>query len=265
MKKIAAVMMGLFPLGFWLSTSGLAGEAPAPALGGGKAPASLAEVQPGGEPFAGLSVEAGAGWDSHYIFRGELLQENTFWTQLSFDLPLTEAVSLNLTPWFLQDGDTDYNELDLSAALTYSLDPWSFSAGYAGYYYPRKSLGGNEGIGDEQELTSSVSRRFGDFTTTLLGAYSLTRDGFYYELSLAYDLALAEKLTLTPTVALGADTDYFATGTDLNHVSLRLAASYELTPNCTFSPYIAGNLPTGHLESDVGQDFYGGISLTLGF
>ena len=235
----------------------LAGTSPTPP------PVSAAEEESG--LLGGIGLEASAGWDSHYIFRGELLQENTVWTQLSYDLALTDSLSLNITPWFLQDADTDYNEFDLLGALTYSLDPWEFSLGYAGYYYPRKSLGGNEGIDDEQEMTASVSRSFGDLSATLLGAYSFTRDGFYYEFALDYAVAVTEALTLTPGVALGWDTDYFGDGTDLNHVALRLSADYQITPWCTLSPYIAGNLPTGHLESDYDNDLYGGVSVSVAF
>ena len=215
--------------------------------------------------WGGIGLEASVGWDSHYIFRGEPLQENTVWAQLSYDLALTDSLSLNITPWFLQDADTDYNEFDLTAALTYSLDPWEFSVGYAGYYYPRKSLGGNEGINDEQEMTASVGRSFGDLTATLLGAYSFTRDGFYYEIALDYAFTVSDSLTLTPGVVFGWDTDYYSDGTDVNHIGLRLAADYQLTPWCTLSPYIAGNLPLGALEVDYGDDFYGGISLTVAF
>lgn len=215
--------------------------------------------------LGGIGLEASIGWDSHYIFRGEPLQENTVWAQLSYDLPLTDALSLNITPWFLQDVDTDYNEFDLTSALTYSLDPWEISLGYAGYYYPRKSLGGNEGIGDEQEMTASVSRSLGDLTATLLGAYSFTRDGFYYEIALDYAFTVNDSLTLTPGVVFGWDTDYFADGTDINHLGLRLAIDYQITPWCTLSPYIAGNLPLGTLEADYDDDFYGGVSVTVAF
>lgn len=239
-------------------TGVLAGTAPAPAP-----PPVTVEEESG--LLGGVGLEASVGWDSHYIFRGELLHENTLWTQLSYDITLTEALSLNITPWFLQDVDTDYNELDVTGALTYSLDPWEFSLGYAGYYYPRKSLGGNEGIDDEQEMTAAVSRSFGDLTATLLGAYSFTRDGFYFELAVDYGIGVTESLTLTPGVVLGWDTDYYGDGTDLNHAALRLAADYQLTAWCTLSPYIAGNLPMGHLDEDYGDDIYGGVSVTVAF
>lgn len=247
-------------LGFGSALLGLAGTPPAPS-----APPPVVTVDEDPGLLGGIGLEASVGWDSHYIFRGEPLQENTAWTQLSYDLALTDSLSLNITPWFLQDLDTDYNEIDLSGTLTYSLPHWDFSVGYAGYYYPRKSFGGNEGIGDEQEVVAAVSRSLGDFTATLLGAYSITRDGFYYELALDYELEVSEVLSLTPGVVLGWDTDYYGEGTDLNHVSLRLAADFQLSPWCTLSPYLAGNLPMGKLDADYDDDFYGGVSLTVAF
>lgn len=216
------------------------------------------------EEEGGLEIAATFGYDSHYIFRGELLQENVFWTEVSVDIPLTENLSLNLTPWFLQDIDTDYNEFDLTGALTLSVENWEFSAGYAGYYYPRRSWGGGEGIRDEQEATLSVSRSFGDFTATVLSAYSFTRDAFYFEAAAEYELKVTEKLSLTPGVVFGWDTDYYAPGTDANHVGLLLTASYELTPWLSISPYVAGNLPFGHLR-DVEEDVYGGVSVSISF
>lgn len=212
----------------------------------------------------GLAIAVTAGYDSHYIFRGELLQENVFWTEASVDIPLTEQLSLNLTPWFLQDMDTDYNEFDMTGALTLSLEDWEFSAGYAGFYYPRRSWGGGVGIRDEQETSLSASRSFGDFTATVLTAYSFTRDAFYFEVAAEYGLKVTDKLCLTPGVTLGWDTDYYAPGTDVNHVGLMLAASYELTSWLSINSYVAGNLPFGHLR-DIGEDVYGGVSLTVSF
>jgi len=241
----------------------------ASSMGGPSAPPVAPPVSVEADNDAGLRGGVGlavtVGWDSHYIFRGEPIQLNTGWVELSYDLALTEALSLNVTPWFLQDFDSDFNEFDLTAALTYTLDPWAFSLGYAGYYYPRKSWGGNEGIGDEQEMSAAISRQFGDFSATLLGAYSFTRDAFYFEVAAEYSLTLSDALTLTPAVVLGWDADYYAAGTDLNHLGLRLSLDYQVTPWCTLTPYVAGNFPLGHLEADYGEDVFGGVSLTIVF
>jgi len=261
MKSFTIILAGIVQLGWGVAANGWAGTA-ATAEAPASPPVTAAEEPTG--LFGGIGLEASMGWDSHYMFRGEPLQENVLWTQLSYDIGITEALSLNVTPWFLQDVDTDYNEFDVTSALTYSLDPWEFSLGYAGYYYPRKSLGGNEGIGDEQEMAASVSRSFGDLTATLTGAYSFTRDGFYYELALEYEIGVTEKLTLTPGLVFGWDTDYYDPGTDVNHLALGLTATYQVAPWCALNPYIAGNLPSGHLDW-ADNDLYGGISLSVSF
>jgi hypothetical protein len=214
--------------------------------------------------FGGIVLALSTGYDSHYIYRGEPLGENTGWAEVSLDLALTEHLSLNVTPWFLQDLDTDYSEINLTAALTLSLDPWEFSGSYQGYYYPRHSLGGGEGIRDEHEMSLSVARSFGSLTTSVLSAYSVTREAFYFEAGIEYEIEVTDKLSLTPAVVLGWDSDYFDEGTEFNHVGLMLMASYNLTPWCVLSPYIAGNLPVGHL-SYVSNDVYGGVKVTIVF
>jgi hypothetical protein len=214
--------------------------------------------------FGGIGLEWSTGYDTHYIFRGELLQQNTTWTELSWDLSLTETLTFNLTPWFLWDLDSDYSEFDLSASLTLEVAKFELSAGYAGYYYPRGALGGGEGIDDEHEVWFSASRELGLVSATVLGAYNIDREAFYFEAAVEVPWEINDWLTLTPGVVLGWDTDYFDVGTDLNHVGLQLAASVPLTPWCQLSPYIAGNFPVGHLDY-ADNDVLGGVKLVVTF
>jgi hypothetical protein len=239
--------------------------APAARAGADPSTAESAATAPGTDSGSPGGIEAGwsIGYDSHYIFRGELLQKNTLWTEISFDLPVTEKLSFNLTPWFLQDMDDDYNEVDLTGTLTLALASWEFSAAYAEFYYPRRSLGAGEGIRDEQEAAATISRSVGALTATVLGAYSFTRKGFYYEAAAEFELALSDALSLTPCAAFGVDTDYFGEGTDTNHVTLTLTIAYTPFPWCTVSPYLAGNLPMGHLDTD--ESISGGVKLTATF
>jgi hypothetical protein len=160
MRSLVRLLAAAAPIGWLLSSVSLAGSAVT------STPSTPPPLAPAAEK-SDLGVEASLGWDSHYIFRGELLQKNTAWTQISLDIPLTDSLSLTINPWFLQDIDNDYNEFDLNSAFTYSLESWEFSAGYGGYFYPRKSWGDNIGIGDEQEMTASVSRSLGDFNASL--------------------------------------------------------------------------------------------------
>ncbi|MGI8604215.1 MAG: hypothetical protein ACR2OZ_14660 [Verrucomicrobiales bacterium] len=253
--KLCAFLLG----GTLLLRAASAGE---PAPGPGKAtPIEPAEDSEG--LFGGIGVEWSAGYDTHYVFRGELLQENTAWTQFSWDIALTESLSLNVTPWFLQDLDSDYSEFDLNAGLTLESGGFGYSLGYAGYFYPRGALGEGEGIDDEHEMWLSVTREFGPLSATVLGAYNFTRDAAYFELAAEWPLKVTEWLTLTPGVILGADTDYFDEGTDFNHVGVQLSAAFQLTPWCHLVPYIAANFPFGHL--DTGDNLYGGVKVAIVF
>ncbi len=213
--------------------------------------------------LGGIGLEWSAGYDSHYIFRGELLQKNTVWTQLSYDLEINDWLSLNVTPWFLQDVDSDYNEFDLTAGLTAAVADFEFTLGYAGYWYPRGSWGDGEGDDDEQEMSLGVSRSFGPLSVGLLGVYNFNRDGYYYEATLGYELEVSDALTLTPAVVAGWDTDYYAEGTGWNHAGVMLTADWSVTHWLTVSPYIAGNFASGHLEDR--DDVYGGVRVAITF
>jgi len=255
--KIFSCVVAFALIGSTLAPAARAGVDPLVAEPAAAAPKSDKDL-PGG-----IGLDWSVGYDSHYIFHGEQLLRNTFWSEVSFDLPLTKNLSLNLTPWFLQAADDDYNEFDLTGTLTLALGPWEFGIAGAEFYYPRRSLGGGEGTRDEQEMTVTISRGFGPLTATVLGAYSFSREGFYYEASAEYEIAVNDSLSLTPCAVIGADTDYFGDGTDTNHVGLTLTAAYKPLPWCTFSPYVAGNFPTGHL--DTGNMLFGGIKLTVTF
>ena len=51
------------------------------------------------------------GYDSHYVFRGELLQKNVGWAQWSLDVPLSDSINLNVNPWYYRT--TAGAEIDL--------------------------------------------------------------------------------------------------------------------------------------------------------
>ncbi len=212
----------------------------------------------------GPSLEWSLGYDSDYIFRGEPLQTSTLWTQLEAELALTDSLSLTVTPWYLYDVDSEYDEFDLTSSLNLSLGSWELSLGYAGYYYPQGALGGGEGIEDEQEMTFSVSRDLGPVSASFLTAYSFTREGYYYEVSLELPYEINDTFSVVLGGTLGWDTDYFAAGTGFNHVGLMLSVPVKLSESVTLTPYVAGNLPMDHLE-DYDNQLFGGVKLAVGF
>lgn len=228
--------------------------------GTGKAPTPPAME----EKSSGLEWEAALNYDTHYVFRGELLQTNIAWSYLSLDIPLSDSLSFNITPSYIHDVDSDFNEIDLNAELSYSLGAYELGLGYAGYYYPRGGEGNNEGLNDEQEMSLSVAHDIGPMSATLLSVYSFTREGFYFELLTELPYEVNDVLTIQPGVAIGFDTGYFDTGTGFNHALFTLSTPIKLSENITFTPYIAENLPFDQLEDESAQ-FFGGVKLAITF
>ncbi len=219
---------------------------------------------PAVEPESAFSAEVSLGYDTFYIFRGEELFEQVVWGQVEIGVSLTDDLSLTLTPWYLSGIDDDYTELDLLASLTYDAGFAEFTAGYAGYIYPRGSFGGNEGIDDEHEATLGVSKTFGIFEVSTLAAYNFDRDGTYLEAGVGASFELCHAVALEPSVAVGYSSNYFAED-GFTHVLLTLALPVQLTETATLTPYIAGNLPLEVLEENQDAELFGGVALAVSF
>lgn len=232
----------------------LAGSTP---VGKGISPPPLPEAP-------GIEWEISAGYDTHYIFRGELLQENTPWAQISLDVPITESLSWNLTPWFLYDADSDYSEFDLNSSFSLSVGKTEFSVGYASYYYPRGGEGDGFGLGDEQEFSLGVSRDIFSLKASATAVYNIRRDGFYFEAALAQPYEFNDTVSVELGVALGFDTGYYAKGFDFNHALVTLSVPINLTESLVLTPYIAGNFPGGNLDEEDAHVF-GGVKLAFSF
>ncbi len=252
MKTIAANLSWLF---FLASPAALhAGSPPTPAV----PPPAPVEAE---SPFSG---EVSLGYDTFYIFRGEELFEQVVWGQISLDFALTEQLSLNLTPWYLSATDDDYSELDLNASVSFDAGFAEFTAGYAGYIYPRGGLGGDEGISDEHEAFLGVAKTFGWLETGVLAAYNFDRDGMYFEATAGASIPLCAAASLDPSVGIGYNTNYFDSD-GFTHVILTLAMPVKLTETATLTPYIAGNLPLDVLDDYQDARLFGGVALAVTF
>ena len=230
----------------------------------GSPPTALPPPPPVAEEEFTLGAELSVGYDSHYIFRGEELQENSVWGQLEIGIPLCEEAALTLTPWYESSTDSDYSEVDLNASLDVDFKVVSVSAGYAGYFYPRGSFGGDEGIDDEHEAFLSVTKEVGPLEFTGLYAYNFDREAGYLEASVGATFELTPNIALAPAVAVGYSADYY--GVDgFTHVQVQLGLPIKLTKTATLTPYIAGNIPLEVLNDWQDERLYGGVSLAVTF
>ena len=221
-------------------------------------------LPPAPEQEPAFTAEISLGYDTFYIFRGEELFEQVTWGQVELNYAVSESVSLTLTPWFLSAIDDDFTELDVLPSVTWDAGFVEITAGYAGYIYPRGSLGANEGIDDEHEANLTVAKTFGIVGTSLLSAYNFDRDGIYLEAKIGASIELCQAAALEPSVAVGYSSHYFdADG--FTHALISLAMPVKVTGTATITPYIAGNIPLEVLDEAQDAEIFGGVALAVSF
>jgi hypothetical protein len=216
------------------------------------------------EESAGWEWELSAGIDSNYIFRGQRIQEDTGWGQISLDVPLSDKLALNLTPWFAYAGEGDYNEFDFNTNLYYTLGKYEISFGYAAYIYPTGSFGGGDGTGDEQEYSLALSRDIWTMNASATAVYNLPWNGFYYEFRVEQPYEFSDRLSFNLSAAVGFDRNYFGPGTKWNHLLATLETPIKLTESLVLTPYAALNVPWGHLDYEPTK-LFGGVRLGWSF
>lgn len=235
---------------------------PTTAFAGPKAP--VPPAPPAVEEEGMFSAEVSVGYDTFYIFRGEELWENVVWGQVEIGIALNEQWSLTLTPWYLSAVDDDYTELDLLPSITFDAGFAQFTAGYAGYIYPRGSFGDGEGIDDEHEASLAISKTVGLFEFGTLAAYNFDREGTYLEASVGASFECTKAVAIEPSVAVGYSANYYETD-GFTHVLATLAFPVKLTETATLTPYVAGNIPLEIFEDDQDPQVFGGVSLAVSF
>ena len=225
---------------------------------------SLQMPPPVAEAESAFSAEVSLGYDTFYIFRGEELFEQVVWSQVEMNFALSDTLTFTLTPWFLSALDDDCTELDILPSLTWDAGFAEFIAGYAGYIYPRGSLGGNEGINDEHEANLSVANTFGLFEVSTIAAYNFDREATYLEAAVGASFELGSTALLEPSVAVGYSSDYF-NADGFTHVLLTLSMPIKVTETATLTPYLAGNIPLKVLEENQDSEIFGGVALAVSF
>ena len=219
---------------------------------------------PVAEAESAFSAEVSLGYDTFYIFRGEELFEQVVWGQVEMNFALSETLTFTLTPWYLSAVNDDYTELDILPSLTWDAGFAEFTAGYAGYIYPRGSFGGNEGIDDEHEANLTVAKTFGAFEVSTMAAYNFDREATYLEAKLGASFEVSSFAAIEPSVTVGYSADYY--GADgFTHVLLSLGMPLQLTETATLTPYIAGNIPLDVLDENQDPELFGGVALAVSF
>lgn len=262
-----------------LKTVGFLALASTPALAG----SSGKVVAPGpvAEPDTSLGITASIGYYTHFYFRGVQFAENWISTGVSFDVPLTDTVSLvagalyggtaddNVTLGGLDAlGSISYQRLELNAGLVADVGPAQLGLGYRWYsHYGQLSRVLDEG----HEVGLTVATSAGPLNFGLGAYYDFGIEGWYFEAAVNTEIKLTDSISLVPGVSIGYVNDYSwhiarISDSGFTAVGLNLALPIKLTKSAVLTPYVAANLPIDVLD-DRGEDnqIFGGVRLSVSF
>jgi hypothetical protein len=187
----------------------------------------------------GATVEAG--YDTRYYFRGLWFADNTAWTGLSLNVPLTEKLTWNFGALYLSTVDTEvdiavlgvglipsqlaFSELDLSTALTYDAGfvkvglvytHYEFFNSYSGTLYNAFgsfTSAGELNVSAADEIGVTVAVPIGPVNVYAGYFHDLRIGGSYLEAGADYPIEVTSWLSLVPAVKAGYGFDYY-TGND---------------------------------------------------
>lgn len=221
-------------------------------------------IEPPSTPF---STNLSAGYDTDYIFRGLDMGENLVWTGLGIEVPVCDAVLLNVGAWYGTLTDTNFGELDLSAGLTYDLGPATLGVGYT-YYHFARGIFNPRGVSNTSDINGTLVSSYGPVDFAALYSYNTTTDGHYFEIGASTRIRLCDTAVLVPAASIGYNAGYHpGTSDDFNAVNISLSLPIDITGNAVLTPYIAASLALDSLKPiNASNDIlYGGVNLAIGF
>ncbi len=232
----------------------------------GKAPAACAPCVE--EKTLGIVT---IGYDTNYVYRGVNIATNLVSANLDVPISLdsiSKDLSLVLSSWYGASDDAvtnfgggDYQELDLIAVLQKKFGAVTAGLKYEHYFF----FADASGIKDINELGVTLSTSIKGLDLAAYVGYDFTAEGFYYEGSVSHTFKINDKISLVPGILISFGTDYYGVDGG-NTIKPSLAMPIKLSKAATLTPYIAGNLPYGSLDSLGQQDrVYGGVALTVTF
>jgi hypothetical protein len=247
------------------------------------------------ESSGGIHGEVEIGYDSAHYFRGLWFSSNNAWSNLGVSIPTTDRVSLDLGAFYTHsvhtsiagEGNLDFSELDLSAALIYDatfaelglvFTHYSFFDTYSGRI-AGQSFGFDEApdstITSAQDLGITLAIPLGDTRLSLGAWHDFKINAQYFEAGLSHLLKASERLAIASSANIGYGLGYYSypqignTEDGWTAVRLGLSLPYKLSEIFTLAPYIAVNLSLNtrqDLNIIPGRNhLFGGVALTASF
>lgn len=223
------------------------------------------------------------GYDTDYIYRGVQVYGGGGYAKdlvtgaLDLNYQINDRLTWNINAWYGNsfDPDSSYDELDLYTRLLYKVnDQFAIGASFKYYYYPVF-----DGSSYDEQFEPGVELVWNPCanTTVNFGAfYETESEAFYLELGTNYVYKINETFSLVPGALISYvdrdDSDFAPDSSDFNHAAIYLKAPIALKSNFTVTPYVAVNFPLGGVDDvadwsggDQDEEFYGGVSVSVGF
>lgn len=195
----------------------------------------------------------------------------------SFDVPSGGLIAGNTK--------LNFDELDLYAAVNYSIGDLTLEAGYIYYYFPDTGSVMNAlglGVSNTQEVYVGASYDF-SFGLNLASTWYYDFDannGWYWDTSVGYSWEFSECLALDlgagiafadgHNIQISARPGSVGTADGYQGFYASAALPYNFRENMTITPYVKYTNSDGDLATDFygngGQDFLiGGVTVAVGF
>lgn len=189
-------------------------------------------------PVGTLNVDNSYGWvaytrfESHYFSEGrDSLDGDSLWVN-SIELGLPH---LSGGIWYGRSPDQDYDELQLTIAMSKSVGNVTLSAGYTHLQFPFDNSDDNE-IG--AALTWSDLPLDCELSADVY--HSFDSDGLFLEISLCRAIDITEDFNLTVTGLFGMNQGYVPDGHDgANHLVLIAETNMVITDSLSLSTHMA--------------------------
>lgn len=210
-----------------------------------------------------LEVHAHLGWESRYFSEGRDALDGDSLIAGSFELGWKHLAA---GVWYGTSPDQEYDELQLTLALTQTFGDFEV---YGGYTHLRTPFDG--AYDDEIGAGISWSGLPMDWELAADIYYSFDADGYFAELGASREFEITEELSLGFSGVFGMNQGYVSDGHDgANHFALGIGLEYALNECLSLAAHASyswaldrdRDLPGDELLTDF---FHGGVGLEWSF
>jgi hypothetical protein len=238
----------------------------AAASAGTTPPPTLAQAQPEPESAStlplGITGEFSGSYDSRYVFRGATLAKNYAWGQVELDLPLSEQLTFQFTPYYGGSTDGKYRELDIIGMFAYEGDGYTLGGGFLWYHYLK-----GYPLDNQYEINLVATKQVGPIEIGLLYGYEFEVEGHYAELSASYQREITEMFGVSLSTTVASNRNYNTLGNSVDHACFLTGLPIKLGKSATLQPYAALNWAFADLRDSGEKKYtlYGGVQFSYNF